>query len=348
MRTPNVFISALGSYLPEITPMEWAVERGLTNAEDAARDGITGVAMAGELSAPDMALRATRQALERWQGDPSSLSLLLYASTWYQGPHAWSPQYYIQHHTGSGAATSAEIRQGCMGVFGAMELSATHLMATDQHKAALITAADNYNSPLLDRWRSSPGSVFGDGACALVLTSAGGFARLASINSVTLPEYDTRHRGPGPLFPPGATLRETKLDLAAAKDHWKRTAPRTSDLGSKMASTQQQVVDRTLDEAGIDMKDITKVAFVNWTRERVEERAAAPLGIEMSRTTWSYGRTIGHVGASDQTLSFEHLVTTGELKPGDWLLMLGSGPGANIAAAAIEILEEPDWAAGQG
>lgn len=344
MKTPDVFIAALGTYLPEVVPIRWAVERGLLDAEDADRYGITGVPMAGELAAPDMALRATREALGRWRGDPAGLSLLLYVSTWYQGPHGWCPQYYIQRHTGSGAATAAEVRQGCMGVFSALELGATHLMATSDHESVLITAGDNYNSPMLDRWRSSPHSVLGDGACALVLTSASGFARLMSINSVTLPEYETRHRGPGPLFPPEATLG-TKVDFAETKTQWLRTTPRSSDVGPRMAAAQERMVSRTLDEAGIGMEDVTRVAFVNWSRQRVEERLLAPLGIEMSRTTWPYGRTVGHVGASDQILSFEHLVATGELRPGDRLLMLGSGPGANIACAAIEILHEPDWTA---
>lgn len=344
MRTPDVFISALGAYLPDAVPVRWAVERGLLDAGDADRYGITGVAIAGELAAPDMALRATRQALERWQGDPSRLSLVLYVSTWYQGPHGWCPQYYIQRHTGSGAATAAEVRQGCMGVFSAMELGASHLMAVREHEAVLITSGDNFNSPMLDRWRSSPHSLFGDGACALVLTSGGGFARLTSINSVTLPEYETRHRGPGPLFPPEATLG-SKLDLAATKTHWLRSAPRPSDVGPRMAAAQEQVVGRTLEEAGLTMEDVTRVAFVNWSRERVEERAAVPLGIDLARTTWPYGRTIGHIGASDQTLAFDHLLATGELRAGDRLLFLGSGPGANIACAAIEILHQPQWTA---
>lgn len=345
MKTPGVFISATGVYLPDNrVPVEWAVAQGHLGEAEANRYGINGVPIAGELPAPEMALRASRQAMRRAGQDPAALSLLLYVSTWYQGPHGWNPQFYVQRHTGSGQATAAEVRQGCMGLFSACELAAAHLIAAPEHTAALITSGDNYNSPLFDRWRSSPHSLFGDGACALLLTRKAGFARLESINSVTLPQYEERHRGSAPLFPPAASLG-TKVDLATAKEQWFSTSgadPR--ELATTMARTLKEVVDKTLREADLDMSGITRVAFVNWSEERVRERAALPLGLPMSRLTWEYGRTIGHIGASDQVLSLDHLLVSGELNAGDNLLLLGTGPGANLACMAVRILHRPGWA----
>lgn len=64
----------------------------------------------------------------------------------------------------------------------------------------------------------------------------------------------------------------------------------------------------------------------------------------MSRLTWEYGRTVGHVGASDQVLSLDHLLASGELNAGDAILLLGTGPGANLACMAVRILHRPHWA----
>jgi 3-oxoacyl-[acyl-carrier-protein] synthase-3 len=346
MRTPGVFISATGVYLPERMPVGWAVAQGHVGEAEAKRYGFTGITIAGELPAPEMALRASRQALHRAGQDPATLSLLLYVTTWYQGPHGWCPQYYVQRHTGAGQATAAEIRQGCMGMFSACELAAAHLIAAPEHTAALLTAADNYNSPLLDRWRSSPHCPFGDGACALLLTRRTGFARLESINSVTLPQYEDRHRGSAPLFPPEVSLG-TKVDLDTAREQWfSTTAADPREMAATMARALREVVDKTLQEAGLDMSGITRLAFVNWSEERVRERAAVPLGLPMSRLTWEYGRTIGHLGASDQVLSLDHLLVSGELNAGDNLLLLGTGPGANIACMAVRILHRPRWEEG--
>ncbi|OJH38202.1 ketoacyl-ACP synthase III family protein [Cystobacter ferrugineus] len=344
MKTPGVFISATGAYLPERVPAEWAVAQGFVGEFEARRYGIKSVTMAGDLPAPEMALRASRQALLRAGQDPAALSLVLYVSTWFQGPLGWCPQYYVQRHTGSGQATAAEIRQACMGMFCACELAAAHLMAAPEHAASLITSADNYSTQMIDRWRSSPHAPLGDGACALLFTRKPGFARLESINSVTLPQYEDRHRGSVPLFPPEVTLG-AKLDLAKAKEQWQSTTgmdPR--EPVTTVTRTMLEVVDKTLREASLDMSEITRIAFVNWSEERVRERAAVPLGLPMSRLTWEYGRTIGHVGACDQVLSLDHLLVSGELKEGDNLLLLGTGTGANISCMAVRILHRPRWA----
>jgi 3-oxoacyl-[acyl-carrier-protein] synthase III len=39
----------------------------------------------------------------------------------------------------------------------------------------------------------------------------------------------------------------------------------------------------------------------------------------------------------------DHLLSRRELAPGDHLLLCGLGPGLNLAAAVIEILDLPPW-----
>ncbi len=344
MKTPGIFLGATGVWLPERVPLTWAVERGSLDPATAERYGILSVPIAGELPAPEMALRASRQALERGRQDPTALSLLLYVSTWYQGPHGWCPQYYVQRHTGSGQATAAEVRQGCMGLFSACELAAAHLLAAPEHEAALLTSADNYNAPMLDRWRSSPHSPLGDGACALLLTRRTGFARLEAINARTLPQFEERHRGSAPLFPPEATLG-TKVDFETTKRQWFAASDvRPRELEATMSQALLEVVGKTLREAELELSEVTRVLFVNWSEERVRQRAAVPLGLPMSRLAWDYGRTVGHVGASDQVLALDHLLLSGALNAGDSVLLLGTGPGANIACMAVRILHRPAWA----
>ncbi|MGV9914739.1 ketoacyl-ACP synthase III family protein [Streptomyces tendae] len=342
MKTSDVLISGLGVCLPDRVPIGWAVDRELIDRSAAERYGITSVTVAGDLPAPEMAVRACRQALERAGQDPAALGLLLYVSVWYQGPHGWCPQYYVQRHTGAGRATAAEVRQGCMGMFSALELGAAHLMASTEHEAALLTSGDNFTSDLLERWRFSPHFVMGDAGCAVVLSRREGFARLKSVNAVTLPEYEAMHRGPEPLFPPGAG-RSGRLDFGASKERWLDGPDRDPAGPLKLVAAQEEIVGRTLEEAGITLEDVTRVAYANGSRERVEDRAMVPLGLPMSLSTWEQGRTVGHIGASDQLVALEQLLLSGELRRGDHFLMLGVGPGLNIACAVIEITEDPHW-----
>lgn len=343
VKATGVRLAGLGSFLPPPVDIDRAVRDELIDAQAARRYGIQSVTDAGEVPAPELALRATRTALERAGFAGHELSLVLYVSVWHQGPHGWCPQYYVQRGIGASQATAAEVRQGCMGMFSALELGATHLMANPAHTAALLTSGDNFNSPLLDRWRFSPHFVMGDAGSAVVLTSDDGFARLCAINAVTLPEYETMHRDAAPLFPPGSTLGK-KLSFGESKKNWLDARPVGDDGPLRLVAAQEEIVSRTLEESEIELTDVTRVGYVNGSRERVEGRAMIPLGLPMSRSTWEQGRTVGHIGASDQLVALEHLLGRGELTAGDHFLMLGVGPGLNIACAVFEILRTPAWA----
>lgn len=104
-----------------------------------------------------------------------------------------------------------------------------------------------------------------------------------------------------------------------------------------------EVVERTLTDAGIAIGDVTRVAYMNYSKEIVEQRCMAPLGLPLSMSTWDFGRRIGHLGASDQVVALDHLLATGELGPGDHLLMLGVGPGVTLSCAIVRILRPAPW-----
>jgi 3-oxoacyl-[acyl-carrier-protein] synthase III len=341
MRTSDVFIGALGTCVPEIMSVADAVEQGLLDAKEAEEAGWLGVALAGETSAPDMAVTATRQALERWDGDPARLGLLLYVDAYHAGPEGWLPQSHVMRHAVGGELLAVGVRQGCNGVFGALELAAACLRA-GQSEAALITTADNLNSPLVDRWQSSPGFLIGDGAAAALLTRTPGFARLLSVNSVAVPELEAVHRGTEPLFPSGVAAGRP-LDLKARQEEFRRSGEVPVDGWLRMMKAQEEVLARTLEEAGVEVGDLAKVAFCHGSREIVEDRWMSQLGLPLERSDWEYGRRVGHLAASDQLTSLDHMVTSGQVGPGDRVLLGGLGPGVGIAAAVVEILEAPAW-----
>lgn len=345
MRLAGTYIKGVGVHLPGRVNTRWAVEQGLYDDAEAELHGISATAVAGDLPAPEMALRAAGQALRRCGQPATELDLLIYASTWHQGPEGWLPQSYLQHHLVGNGVPAIEIRQGCNGMFSAMELAAYHLAADPRRRAALLVAADNYGTPLVDRWNMGRGYIAGDAASALVLSKEPGFAEILAAGSATVSEAEEMHRGTEALFPPGITVGRG-LDFAARNSEYLRTA-RDSALGTlALLKIQQQTVllaEATLTEAGITLADVSRVAFMNISKEIVRERCMSALGLPMSRSTWSFGATVGHCGASDQILALDHLVGTGRLGPGEHLLMLGTGPGVQIAGAVVRIHDTPGW-----
>lgn len=346
MRTKDLYISGLGVFVPDIVSVASAVNAGLCPPEVGEKEGdITGAAVAGDLPAPEMALRAAREALAH-AGDiaPETLRLLLYADTWHQGPDGWFPQAYLQHHLGTGDALALEIRQGCNAVFGGLELAAP-LLAADPGEApsALIVASDNYGTPRMDRWSSGP-SVFGDGASALVLSRTSGFARVLSVNSMVLSDLEEVHRFGEPLFPPGPTTGG-HVDFTTRENSFGEYLAEQgieSELWLKLHQKMLQTVSRTMVESGTTFSDMDRAAFTSLGPEDLEHRWLEVLSMPMSKSTWDFSRRIGHIGASDPFIGLHHLVSTGEVGPGDHVILGGIGSGATVSCAIVEILEPPN------
>jgi 3-oxoacyl-[acyl-carrier-protein] synthase-3 len=348
VRTSEMFISGLGVFLPPSVTVEWAVGQGLYSADEVELHQLAGAAVAGDTPAPEMALSAAKDAFKRCGRHPTEVDLLLYASTWHQGPEGWLPHSYLQRHLVGGDLPAVGVRQGCNGMFSSLELAAAYLLADPDRQAALLVAADNYGTPMMDRWNIAPGYVGGDAASAVVLTRDRGFAQLMSVCSTTVPEAEVLHRGATPLFPPSITLGNG-VNFGARSGEYRRKAVAKNSAGTvAMAKVQErlpEVVHRTLSESGIGTGDITRVAFMNCSREIVEQRCMVPLGLPMSKSTWDFGRTVGHCGASDQIVALDHLLSAGELGPGDHMLMLATGPGVVISCAVVKILSTPPWEA---
>ncbi|KKK06306.1 ketoacyl-ACP synthase III family protein [Micromonospora sp. HK10] len=345
MRTPETFISGIGVWLPDIVSVEQAVADGHYPAEQVDLHGLTGAAVAGDTPAPQMALHAATQALTRAHHPPTNLDLLLYADSWHQGPDGWQPQYYLQHHLTGGTCLAVELHHGCNGMFTALELAASYLHAHPDRHTALLVAADNFGTPMIDRWLGGPGYLMGDAGSALVLTTRPSFARLLAVGSVTVADAEELHRAGEPLFPPGPTAARP-LDFTARSAEFRRAALQGGAGTAVLMDIQRQtlqVVDRTLAEAGIDISDVTRVAYMNYSREIVEQRCTAALGLPLSASTWDWGRGLGHLGASDQVAALDHLIGTGQLGPGDHLLMLGVGPGVTVSCAVVQIIHAPAW-----
>lgn len=351
MRTPNISIRGIGVFIPEAMSIEQAIAQGRYPAEEAEVHELTGAAVAGDIPAPEMALCAARSALDRCGQRADEINLLLYADSWHQGPDGWQPQYYLQHHLVGGNMLAVEVRQGCNGMFSAMELAAAYLRGDPRPdgdgstQSALLVAADNFGTPLFDRWRAGPGYVAGDAASAVILTNGPGFAQLLSVRSAAVAEAEQMHRGDAPLFPPGPTVGQS-LDFAACNAQFRRRALADGSGTAALVRVHQltlEVVDRTLAEAGVDIGDITRVAYMNYSREIVEQRCMAALGLPMSKSTWQFGRELGHLGASDQIVSLDHLLGSGALHPGDHVLMLGIGPGVTVSCAVVKVIAQAPW-----
>jgi 3-oxoacyl-[acyl-carrier-protein] synthase-3/clorobiocin biosynthesis protein CloN2 len=321
MQPPEVFVKGLGVHIPEVE---------------------AGAAVAGELPAPDMALFAAREALSRCGHPPTDVDLLLYAGTWHQGPDGWLPQSYLQRLLVGDDNLALRINQGRNGMLAGLELAAGYLCADLSRRSALIVAADNFGTPLLRRRQG--GEVLGDAGAALLLTRELGFARLLSVCSVTVPEAEELHRAGEPMFPPGATTgREVNLTARADVFHRRSAAePAATALWQELEKRMVEVVHVALGEAGVEPGDIARAALTTLPGGDIQPVLKA-LGLPESRSTAEVGRRLGQLGAADQVVALDHLLTAGALHPGDHVVLHAVGAGLTASCAVLRIEGTPPW-----
>ncbi|MFG3442562.1 ketoacyl-ACP synthase III family protein [Nonomuraea sp. NPDC047897] len=339
MRAAELFIGGLGVFVPEAVSVRAAVEEGWCSAEEAAVHGMAGAAVAGEVPAPEMALRAARAALDAAGGRAAEVGLLLYCDVWHQGPDGWLPQYYLQRHLVGGDALAVELRNDANGVFSALELAGPYLGAAPAERPdALVVAADNFGTPRFDRWRSPV--LFGDGAVALHLSRRPGIAQILSIGSAAVPELEECARYGEPMFPPGATTG-APLDWAARDEGFVRMATDRSDLRTALLNTEKammQLASRIVAEAGVSFDDLTRVALTNLAPDSIEHRWLENMRVPPGRTTWDHGGAVGQLGAGGPFAALHHLLETGQVRAGDHVLLGAVGYGVTASCAVVRIL----------
>jgi 3-oxoacyl-[acyl-carrier-protein] synthase-3 len=339
MQVDDFFLASVGGYLPPALPVSHALAEGWYDGDRAVEHRLESVTIEPELSPPEMAVRAGQLAIRRSGHPVDKIDLLLHATFYRQGPEFWTSASYVERFAVGNSCPAIEIMQGCNGGFAGLELAMGYLRTLGR-TAAIITTADRYVGDF-DRWRTDSGMVFGDGAAAVVLSRRPGFARIRSLVTRTDPILEEMHRGDEPLA--FAAERRGYIDVTARKKSFLKRVGLEQSLKWFRAQLTG-AVNQALAEASTGLDDVAVVALPHLGHKLIEREYLVPLGIPLERTTWPWGRSVGHLGVSDQFVALEHLLSVGKLVPGQQVLMVGVGIGFTWCATVLEILERPDWA----
>lgn len=341
MKVEQLFIAGLDTYLPAPVNVKDAVADGRYDAKELARTGLESVVVAGRETAPDMAIQAARGALARSHTDPHELALLLHACAFLQGLEFCSMQSYIHNALFAGHANppssalpalALEIRGCSNGGMSSLELAASYLAAAPDRNAALITTADKFCPPYVDRWRVDIGYVFADGGTAMVLHKRRGFARVLSVVTTSEPTLEGLHRGHDPLAATPAPIDLFRRKRAFLAEFDVEEMKRRHRIGLRTSA------ERALEEAGTDMAGIARFAVPHISRMMLDVYLDE-LGLPEAKTSWQLGKRLGHLGAGDQIAALSLMTDLGMVKPGDRCLLLGLGAGCVYTSAVVEIIE---------
>ncbi|MYV49616.1 hypothetical protein GT031_29720 [Streptomyces sp. SID2888] len=340
----DIYLESLGVRLGRRVDLDDAVADGRYAATEHIANALLTVTVSDDEFAPDLAVAALRQALGRGMVNPADVRLLLHASTYFQGQDVWTPSSYIQHHTIGGGAPAMEVDQKSNGGLAALSLASAFLSGCDEEAAVVITTGERFCLPGFDRFRTESGTVMADGGTALVLGRRPGFARVLSCVLTSDPSLEGMYRGRQLKDAPAPGTKP--LDMRGRKADFMRK--HLSDLESislRIASGIGACIREVLEEAKTGVDDVRRFVMPNNGQTVRWWSMLADMGVGLDRTTWEFGRTIGHLGAGDQVAGLDHLLSTGGLSVGDRVVVAGTGYGFNWGAAVLEILHVPDWAA---
>ncbi len=339
-----MYINGLGMVLGRRVTTASAVASGLYSERDNEADGYTAVRVADEGPAVEMAVEAANVALKRSALDPAEISLVVHACCAHQGLENLAAASYVQSRTVHGTATAVEVNQYSNGDLIALELAAGSLAARPTPRAALVTTSDRFVPPVYDRYHSDQGVVFGDAATALVLSRRPGVARLLSTAVIGDASFVGLQIGDAPWTDapePGAW----PVDLAARRKQYLAAQGVDVLMRLMVSSTrlQRECIEGALADAGATAEGMAWWVVPNMGMAVVDWDFRRRMGLDEARTTWAWGREVGHLGASDQIGGLTHLFESGSVHAGDRVALVGVGQGENYGCAVLEILEEPEW-----
>lgn len=333
MNHKPLYIAGVGTYLaPRQTAAE-AIAAGVYDTESARVDDVASVCVEPVLYPAEMAAAAGREAL-RMAGDRArNVRAVFHSYVDYQGAHYWQAAPYVAMHTVGPAVPAFDVVQECNGGMGSIELGRRFL--GNDEDAVLITTGDRFDSPWISRWYGDQ-SVLADGGSALVLSAAGGFAKITAL--VTRSDNSLEAEARGGTFWPAGDQEVIDFD-EMRKQFYAKELPMLEHY-ARMEAVLRQCVDEVMSDAGITAQDLAYLIPVATTKPRTEVIAERFFGIPIERTNWPFGRTTGHLSTGDQFAGLHDLITTGKVHRGDRILLLGGGTGYTLTVAVVEILED--------
>ncbi|MBG0851929.1 ketoacyl-ACP synthase III family protein [Streptomyces spinoverrucosus] len=335
MRFDDLYIAGAAAHLEGRSTVAEALRDGRCDERTATRTGIVSVAVSTGASAPELAVGAARQVLERTGTHPTDIDLLLHATVQHQGHDLWAPASYIQRYAVGNRCPAIEIKQLSNGGMAALELASGYLAGASGRTAALLTTGDVFCEPGFDRWRSDPGTVYGDAGTALVLgRSRTGFARLRSLVTVSDADLEQMHRGRDPFSRVPFEMRQP-IDLGLLQRTFIEDTGRSYSV-ARITAGQDETLKRTLAEADCTLSDVSWFVLPNFGRGRLNSTFLRRWNIPEERTTWPWGRSVGHLGAGDQFAGLAFLAESGRTRAGELGLLYGVGAGFSWSCAVVE------------
>jgi 3-oxoacyl-[acyl-carrier-protein] synthase-3 len=327
----NAIILSTGSYAPErVVENTWFNEQLGEDVDTWLRENVRIYRRhwcADDESTADLVEHAARQALGRAGLQPADIDLFIVAT---DTPEYISPSTaaVVQDRLGLTQAGTFDLNTACAGFVTALDVAVKYLRADEQYRHALVVGAYAM-SKYLNLHDKKTVTLFADGAGAVVLgATANGEAGFCSSKLVTQGQYN----GWMGIYA-GGTHQPVTADVVAAHGHqlqFVRKFPK--ELNPQMWSELAAELCRRCGIAPADVQHffITQIN-INSIWETMDR-----LGVPRERAA-TIMHEYGYTGSACIPMAFDQWVQGGKVRPGDWVLFIGSGGGLAFGAALFRM-----------
>ncbi|OSC39018.1 3-oxoacyl-[acyl-carrier-protein] synthase III C-terminal domain-containing protein [Mycobacterium decipiens] len=316
MLLDGIFLNSVGTFLPPRVPFE-TIKPHLKDEAKETQVDIESVCVSDK-SSYVMGGLAAKQALERSTHRNETLSPIVYAEP--VCLEHLTPVCYIQRILKQEDSLAFDLDAASDSGLTGIDVVARLLSSGTCANAGLVCAASRIL--LVDRYQN--GAVLGDGAAAVILSKKEGFARLISSNRTSFTDFEFLMRNKGSL---------EKFEFKHGLDEV-GYGPYVGTLSRIV----QAAIAATLADAKISVDDISHFCPPAVYRLSLEETFLGSSGIPFEKTCWSELRKNGHVGACDQMLGLAYLIDTGQLRSGQFVMLIGGGAGWRFTCLLIQVV----------
>ncbi len=337
MRWDNIYVNACATVLGRKYETGQAVAERRYDQADYQADGYLAVRVAeGVERAVDLGVAAANKVLGQSTVDPERIAIVIHSSYGPQCTGEIAPASYVQARSVKGRAPAMEINQFSNGGLVALDVACGYLTAMPGNSAALLTTSDLYERPGYDRFRADKGILFGDGGTGLVLSRESGVAKVLATKIIGDATYGEIYAEQSWLEVSGNTSDPAEFEQRRTEFLMER-GELLLEMVESITVRQREAIRLALDEAGLTSSDITRWVFANLGQTQVDWELRKQFEIDEDRTSWGWGREVGHLGAGDQVGALAHLLETGALAAGDRIAMCGVGTGFTFGCAVLEV-----------
>lgn len=312
-------VTGTGSYLPEKVLTNQDLQKIVDTSDEwiFTRTGIRQRHIAAENeSTSDLALKASRKALDAARVTPQEIDLIIVATTTADMVFP-STACLLQAKLGIAGCPAFDLQAVCSGFVYALA-TADQLMKSGQYRNALVVGAEVY-SRILD-WKDRATCVlFGDGAGAVVLTKA----KEPGIVATKL-HADGRY----------ASILSVPGTVASGAVSGRPLLQMEGNAVFKFAvKVLGEVAHETLAAAGLDKSQLDWLV-PHQANIRIIQATAKKLGLSMERVISTVDRH-ANTSAASVPLALDEAVRDGRIKAGQHVLLEGVGGGFTWGAALI-------------